>query len=371
MSDPIRVLQVIGRMDQGGAEMMIMNLYRNIDRQKIQFDFVENENNGAFFDEEIKSLGGNIYHCPRFTGKNLFTYKKWWKDFFNAHHEYKIVHGHIGSTAAFYLKEAKKHGIVTIAHSHNTDGKNRKQALYNILSYPTRYIADYLFMCSKQAGIDRYGQKAASDPNRAFFFPNSIDTEIFRFNEDIRKKKRKELRIKDDEFLVGHVGRFAEQKNHSFLLDIFHEITRINPNAKLLLVGEGDLRSSIEGKISSLGLKDKVILTGTRPDVNELMMAMDTLVFPSKYEGLPVSLVEAQCTGLPCVISDNVPGDAILVIDLISILSLNDDASKWANIVLEYRNNNRIIYADKVKEAGFDIKKSAKWLEEFYLEKAE
>ena len=168
MNDPIRVLQVIGIMNRGGAETMIMNLYRNIDRQIVQFDFVENENDGAFFDEEIRNLGGQIYHCPRFTGKNYFTYRKWWKEFFDNHHEYKIVHGHIGSTAAIYLKEAKNHGIVTIAHSHNIDGKNRKQFFYNILSYPTRNIADYLFMCSKQAGIDRYGKENALDSKRAF-----------------------------------------------------------------------------------------------------------------------------------------------------------------------------------------------------------
>lgn len=370
MSDPIRVLQVIGIMNRGGAETMIMNLYRNIDRNKVQFDFVENENDGAFFDDEIRSLGGNIYHCPRFTGKNILAYKKWWREFFDKHKEYKIVHGHIGSTAAFYLKEAKKHGIVTIAHSHNTDGKNRKQALYNIFSYPTRHIADYLFMCSKQAGIDRYGEKAAADPNRAFFFPNSIDTEAFCFKENIRNRKREELGISDKELLIGHVGRFADQKNHAFLLDVFQKITSLEPNAKLILVGDGDLRSDIEKKIASLGLDKKVILTGNRSDVGELMMTMDVLAFPSKYEGLPVTLVEAQCSGLPCVISDTVPSDAILIKDRVKVCSLGESASSWAETVLHCNYTDRVSCAEKVREAGFDIKESAKWLEDFYCEKA-
>ena len=210
----MRVLQVIGIMNQGGAEVMIMNLYRKFDRNKIQFDFVENENDGAYFDEEILSLGGHIYHCPRFNGKNYFEYRRWWKRLFSEHKEYALVHGHIGSTAAIYLQEAKKYGIKTIAHSHNIRGKRKNQFVYNFFSYPTRYIADYLFMCSKQAGIDRFGEEAASNSNKAFFVPNAIDTELFRFCESTRKIKRKELGIKNEEILVGHVGRFAEQKNH-------------------------------------------------------------------------------------------------------------------------------------------------------------
>ena len=342
MSKPIRILQVIGFMNQGGAESMIMNLYRQIDRSIIQFDFVENDNNGAFFDQEILALGGKIYHCPRFNGKNYLEYKKWWKTFFVEHDEYSIVHGHIGSTAAIYLKEAKKHNIKTIAHSHNINSKERKQLFYSVLSYPTRYIADYLFMCSKQAGIDRFGTEAIADPDRAFLVPNAIDIKTFRFNENARKNKRKEFNIKDDDYLVGHVGRLSQQKNHAYLLEIFREILRLHPDSKLLLVGDGELRQTIEEEIVSFGLQDKIVITGNRSDVNELLSAMDVLVFPSKYEGLPVTLVEAQCNGLPCVISDKIPGDCILIKELVKVCSLNEEFSIWAETTLNCRPGRRL-----------------------------
>ena len=370
MNEPIRILQVFGIMNQGGAESMIMNIYRHIDREKIQFDFIENENDGAFYDEEIRSLGGRIYHCPCFTGKNYFQFRKWWKTFFDVHREYPVVHGHIGRTAAIYLKEAKNHGIVTIAHSHSVFKKSPTRFLYKLYSYPIKYTGDYLFMCSKQAGIDRYGKQASSDPDRAFFIPNAINTESFRFSEKVRKSKRKELGIRDDEYVIGHVGRFVDVKNHSFLLDVFKRVAESNSSSKLLLVGDGQLHHKIEEKVNSLGIMEKTIIAGNRSDVNELLSAMDVLVFPSKYEGLPVTLVEAQCNGLPCVISDAVPEDSILIKDLIQIRSLNDDPSVWADAALHCNRIERSVCADKIKEAGFDIEKNAKWLEEFYLEKA-
>ncbi len=349
---------------------MIMNLYRQIDRNRIQFDFVENENGGAYFDEEINQLGGNIYHCPRFVGNNYFVYKKWWKVFFEQHKEYAIVHGHIGSSAAIYLNEARKHGIITIAHSHNIDAKRKKRFFYNVFSYPTRYIAEYLFMCSRQAGIDRYGDRAASDKNKSFLVPNAIDTETFRFNETNRISKRKELGIADDEHLIGHIGRFASQKNHSYLLKVFKEIVRLHPCNRLLLAGDGELHQSILEQAASLGLTDKIIMSGNRSDINEILSAMDVMVFPSRYEGLPVTLVEAQCNGLPCIISDNIPEDCILIDDLIQVHSLNEDPSVWAESALHCKYVDRTMCADRIKETGFDIEKSAKWLEEFYLEKA-
>lgn len=367
---PIRVLQVIGIMNQGGAETMIMNLYRQIDRNKVQFDFVENDNSGAFFDDEIRSLGGRIYHCPRFTGKNYRQYKNWWKVFFNEHNEHSVVHGHIGSTAAIYLREAKKHEITTVAHSHNLDGKGQKQFFYNLLSHPVRNIADYFFMCSQQAGIDRYGEKIAMNSDRAFFVPNAIDVESFRFYENTRKKQREELGIRDEVILVGHVGRFAEQKNHAYLLDIFKRINEINSFSKLLLVGDGELRGKIEAKITALELNDKVIITGMRNDISKLMSAMDLLIFPSKFEGLGVVLIEAQCSGLPCVISNNIPEESVLIKELIHIHSLKEDPSVWAETALHCNRAKREECADKIKETGFDVNKSAKWLEEFYLEKS-
>lgn len=370
MSEPVRVLQVIGILNQGGAETMIMNLYRHIDRNRVQFDFVENENDGAFFDNEVRNLGGRIYHCPRFNGKNYLSYIKWWKEFFDAHKEFKIVHGHIGSTAAFYLKEARDRGLVTIAHSHSVGTRNWNQLVYNVLSYPTRFISKFFFMCSKQAGISRYGKRVAEDKSRAFMIPNAIDANLYRFSEETRRRKRNELKIFPGTYLIGHVGRFVDAKNHLFLLKIFKKIVTFQPNSKLLLVGDGQLRPQIETAIADLGLINEVILLGMRSDVNELMMAMDVLVFPSIYEGLPVTLVEAQCSGLPCVISNKVSSDSVLIENLVQVKSLDNSDEEWAKASLDAECVDRIDCADRIKEAGFDVVENAKWLEEFYLEKA-
>ena len=368
---PIRILQVIGFMDQGGAEAMIMNLYRKINREKVQFDFVEFENDGAFFDEEILKLGGKIYHCPWFSGKNFFKYKKWWKVFFDLHKEYRLVHGHVGRTAAIYLGEAKKHNLITIAHSHNTFERGPMRILYKTYSFPTRYVADYFFMCSKQAGIDRFGRKTVTRNDRAFLIPNAIDTEKFQYDLNSRTRKRNELSVSDETLLIGHVGRFVDQKNHFFLIDIFSEIVKMHPSSKLLLVGKGELRLRVEEKIAELGLKDKVILTGAQRNVDELMDAMDVMVFPSKYEGLPVTLVEAQCNGLPCVISDKIPEDSIQIKDLVVVRCLTDNSSDWARAALSCKISDRSKCADIIKETAFNINNSAKWMEEFYLEKSE
>ena len=369
--EPIRVLQVIGIMNRGGAEAMIMNLYRNVDRTRVQFDFVEHSQEHAAFDDEILGLGGKIYRCPRYTGKNHLAYIKWWKAFLDKHAgEYRIVHGHIGSTASIYLGIAKHYGLFTIAHSHGANGSlSLKTAVYRTISFWTRYIADSFFACSDQAGQDRYGLGVVKKVDQYRILNNAIDTQRFAFDLSIRAGIRK-LFGYADELVIGHVGRFDVAKNQSFLLDIFSEIDKREPNAKLLLVGDGPLRKQIETKVAALGLSDRVIFTGVRSDVADLMQAMDILVFPSKNEGLPVTLVEAQAAGLPCVISDSIPKDAVITKNLVTTLSLQDSPEKWAEHVLSRKQEARSDHSEEVKAAGFDIRETAKWLEEFYLDKA-
>lgn len=371
INEPIRVLQVTGIMNRGGAETMIMNLYRNIDRKKIQFDFVENSLEPGVFDEEIKSLGGKIYYCPHFNMKNILAYKKWWKKFFLENHaKYLIVHGHIGSTAAIYLQVAKKWGIYTIAHSHSSGTDHSvKDLLYRILSYNTRNIADYFFACSQAAGVDRFGKKVISDPSQYHVLNNAIDTIKFQYNREIRRRVRQQLNLGDSDILIGHVGRFTAEKNHRFILDIFESILSARENSFLILVGNGPLKNVIEKKVEELGIQKKVSFLGVRSDVNELMQAMDVLVFPSIYEGLPVTLVEAQAAGLPCVISDRVPKDSIITTNLISVKSLSDSKEEWAKHILSRKGERRVDHMDEVVKSGFDIKECAKYLEEFYLEK--
>lgn len=364
MTEPIRVLHVIGIMNRGGAETMIMNLYRNIDRNKVQFDFVENSSEPAAFDEEILSLGGKIYRCPHYNGKNHFAYVKWWNTFFQKHSgEYPVVHGHLGSTAAIYLSVAKKHGVYTIAHSHSAGSGS---AMYRMFAYPTRYIADKFFACSKDAGISRYGKTVGNDSIRCQVLNNAIDARRFSFNQETRKQVRSELHIAENAIVIGHVGRFVEAKNHLFLIDVFADVRKRDPNAVLLLIGDGERRAEIQAAIAEKRLEDAVILTGVRSNVWDFYQAMDVFVFPSVYEGLPVSLVEAQAAGLPCCVSSNVPKDSAIT-DLVQFISLEDRSEKWAEIALRSVKTSRPDMLSEIQNAGFDVISTANWLENFYL----
>lgn len=371
MSEPIRILQVIGIMNRGGAEAMIMNLYRNIDRTKVQFDFVENTFEAAAYDEEIRALGGKIYNCPHYTGKNHFQYKKWWHDFFEIHKgEYKIVHGHLGSTAAIYLDEAKKAGVFAIAHSHSSGtDRSLKSFLYKILSYPTRYIADYFFACSEIAGEDRFGQKTVLSSNHKVI-RNAINAKDFQYNEEIRNDVRRQLGV-EEKILIGHIGRFTREKNHKKILQVFKEILSRKYNCMLILIGDGPLKNEIEDYADRLNIASNIIFTGVRSDVNRLIQAMDCFIFPSLYEGLPVTLVETQTAGLPCVISDKVPAESILIKELVTVMKLDDSSGQWAEHILDRLNETRRDRKKEIVDAGYDVASTAKWLEAFYIEKSE
>jgi len=366
---PVRVLQVTGVMNRGGAEALIMNLYRSIDRSRVQFDFVENAQQDAYYDEEIRRLGGRIYHCPHYNGRNHFEYVRWWKLFFQEKGRvYRIIHGHIGSTASIYLNLARKNGLYTIAHSHNSGTDHSARAfLYKIYTYNTRNIGDYFFACSDAAGRDRFGKRITLSGNYRVLH-NAIDTSQFRFNPSVREQIRRELDI-GDAILIGHVGRFEKQKNHRLLLEIFQKVLEKRPDSMLMLVGDGTLRTEIEQISSAMSIHDRIIFTGVRSDVNKLIQAMDVLVFPSLYEGLPVTLVEAQTSGLPCVISEKVPDESILVKNLVKVCSLSEGSDLWAEQSLAGAGIERRDCSQEVAGAGYDIGETAKWLESFYLEK--
>lgn len=370
MADPIRVLHVIGIMNRGGAETMIMNLYRHIDRDKVQFDFVEGSNEPAVFDEEILRLGGRIFRCPRYNGKNHAAYTKWWNDFFLTHRgEYTAVHGHIGSTAAIYLGIAKKHGLYTVAHSHNIINRfDFKSLAYMAFSFPTRFIADRFFACSKDAGVSRYGKRFGNDPQRCILFHNAIDLAHFSFSEEKREYMRSSLMI-EDRLVVGHVGRFDFQKNHEFLLRVFQRIVKARQDAVLLLVGDGERRAEIERLAEEYRLTDSVMFAGVVSNVSDYLHAMDVLVFPSRYEGLPVSLIEAQASGLPCCISDAVPAE-VGITPCIEFVSLKESPEFWAQKTVTMARKGRMHTQRLLTDAGYDIRETAKWLTEFYLEAA-
>lgn len=363
----IRVLQVFGRMDRGGSETMIMNIYRNIDRTKVQFDFAVHTEDKCAFDEEIKALGGRIYSVPRLNLKNALLYKKAWKDLLLDHPEWKIVHGHIMSSARMHLAVANELGRYTISHSHSISAGSGKKALVKRL-LEQRIKADYYMACSKAAGLFLFGEnKVKSDLFKVL--PNAISTNDYDNNPLVRDKVRKAFNI-TDEALIGHVGSFTDVKNHRFLLEIFSAIKKKQFNAKLMLVGDGPLRSGIETKAKELGIYDDIIFTGVRSDVNELLQAMDYFVFPSLFEGLPVTLVEAQTSGLPITMSDKVPEESILTIGLVTVMSLEQSADEWADHILSRLGKERYSHVEEIKTAGYDIADTSKWLEEFYLSKA-
>lgn len=367
MNKTIRILHVIHGMDCGGAENMIMNLYRKIDKNMVQFDFLVHTKKKCFFDDEIKRLGGRIFHVPYYNVKNHFTYKKVLELFFKKHPEIKIVHGHLGSCAHVYLDVAKSFGCFTIAHSHNTlsTEKNIKNYLYRIFTLRTRKIADYFMACGKQAGIDRFGEEIVAS-NRFCILNNAIDSQLYIYNPDKRDKMRSELSLSDS-FVIGHIGRFNYQKNHEFLIDIFKEIVNKESKAKLLLIGDGDLRQKIESKIENYGISDNVIMTGVRKDVPDLLQAMDCFVFPSHYEGLGIVAVEAQAAGLPTICSDVVPDEAA-VTDLFEKVSLSKSSLEWAEIVLKYASGyERLNTSNLIKKSGYDIHNTVKQMEKYYI----
>lgn len=365
---PIRVLQVFAHMNRGGAESMIMNLYRSIDRSRVQFDFVVHTEKKCAFDEEISQLGGRIFSVPQYRGRNHSQYYKCWKAFFSDHPEYKIVHGHMRSTASIYLNIARSKGLFTIAHSHSTSSGTGFGAIAkNILQYPIRYRADYFFACSQDAGEWLFGKKVCKS-DRFKIMNNAIDAKRFAYDEKTRIAMRKELGI-EDRFIIGHVGRIDKPKNHKFLIDIFNETHKKNAQALLLIVGDGALRSEIEEQVCSMGLSQHVLFTGIRSDISNLLQAMDVFVFPSIYEGLPVALVEAQASGLRCFVSDRIT-KAIGITELVEFISLDCSKEYWAKKVLSVndKGHRRNTY-DDISKAGYDVRENADWLEKFYVTK--
>lgn len=368
MKPPIRVLHVFGILNCGGAETMIMNLYRNIDRSQIQFDFVVHAEESGFYSNEIQSLGGTIYHCPHYTGVNHFRYQRWWRDFFKNHKEYKIVHSHVRSTAVVIFDEAKKYGIKTIAHSHSTsNGTGLSAIVKSVMQIPIRWKASYFFGCSKEASKWLFGEKVVNG-DRFHTLQNAIDVEQFSFKPEIREKYRKEFMVTEKKVFI-HVGSFRDAKNHLFLISLFRELVNIDCNSVLFLVGDGELKDIINKYVSDNNLEDYVLFLGLRTDIPELLMASDCFLFPSKWEGLPVSVVEAQASGIPVLVSNRITNDVALT-GLIRYLPIDEGYEPWIRAVDEINTHTRTNTDIIIRNLGFDVKSTSKWLENFYKQVA-
>lgn len=360
----IYVLHVVGMMDFGGTEALLMNLLQAIDRDQFQFDFVEQVQQECAHDKEILALGSRIYRCPHISPDSLKSYRHWWRDFFAEHPEYQIVHGHSRGSGPIYMDEARRAGRIVIAHCHNNShGKGIKGAIRYLWQLPLRRLGDYNFACSHDSGVSQFGKHADFTVIR-----NGIPASKFAWDPEERKIVRDLLKYTDQDLVVGNVARFEQQKNHLFLVKIFHELHLLEPRAKLLLIGSGTLEQAIRDLIRQLGMEEHVLFAGNHSDVHRYYQAMDLFILPSLFEGLGIVNIEAQASGLPCFTSDKVVAPECKVTELLRFIPLEASPAEWARIILEAVPSDfrREDHSAAIRAAGFDIEDTAVFLCEFY-----
>ena len=364
LDNMVRVLQVVPNMHRAGLETLIMNIYRNIDRTKVQFDFLVHYTSHFDYDNEIERLGGKIYRFSVREDNNILKYIHDLKKLFSEHPEYVIVHGHMESFGFLYSRAALKAGVPTIiAHSHNALVEpTLKGHIKKIMNKPWKRYANVLFACSEKAGKFMFGDSDFT------VISNGICCEDFVYAENVRSKYRSDMGLKG-KIVVGHIGRFETQKNHRFLIDVFSEYTKKHENAVLLLVGEGHLLDEVKSRVRSLNLEEKVRFLGVRSDTSELYQAMDIFVLPSLFEGLPVVGVEAQAAGLPILTADTVTRE-LCVTDLVEMLPLDASLKSWVDKIdkmIETKKRRNTL--NEMNRAGFNIRNTADFLQNFYMEK--
>lgn len=363
MEKPIRVLHILQRMEAGGTQALLMNIYRKIDRSKVQFDFLVVYKEKQFYDDEIEKMGGHVYKLSFREDLNLPKFQKDLDIFFKQHHEYNIVHCHAYTIGYFCLKAAKKAGItVRIAHSHNNE------TVHDIKYLPKLFMqriftknATDLFACSEEAGKYLFKDKSFQ------VLKNAIDSRNFIANTNIREETRKELGL-EDRFVVGHVGRLHPQKNHDFLIDVFAEIKKKKQDAELILIGTGPLEEKVRNKVADKGLVDSVHFLGNRKDMDRIYQAMDVFVFPSLFEGLGIVSIEAQAAGVPSVCSEGLPPETDIT-PIYQKLLLSEGEKKWADTAIDM-SQNFLAHTNMQKyvvEQGFDMSATAKYMENYYL----
>lgn len=369
-SKKIKVLMVIGSTGIGGAQAFILNVLRNIDTSKFQIDFAVNKfapHDGI--EQECSKYGCNFYQLPYFTVYNYIRFKRAWEDFLSTH-QYDIVHGHSTNSAAIYLGIAHKYGMKTIAHSHSAGyrGNAIERFVKMMFARKVKQVSDYWFACSDIAARRLYG-KAFKTHKKYHYIPNAIDTNKYLFNSQTRTKIREKLNIDKDTILYGHVGSFSAPKNHMFLIDVFVEVCSITPMSKLLCCGVGTLMESVKEYAKTKGILDKVIFAGVVNNVNEYMMAMDTFIFPSIFEGFPMAILEAQASGLNIVMSDTITNEIDLTNNIYR-MELQQSPTEWAkvSVALPVSIDNRTAKNAIIAESQYNIKTAVKSFEKLYKE---
>lgn len=359
MPEPIRVAHVMGKMVGGGLEAVVMNYYRHIDRSKVQFDFIVDEDSTLVPREEIESLGGRVFTVPPY--QRVVAYQRALVRLFREQ-GWEIVQSHENALSVFPLCAAKRAGVpVRIAHSHSTAGPGEpaRNAVKWVLRrfanvYPTHRMA-----CSRHAGEWLFGKRADFE-----ILYNAIELDRFLFDSRVRAETRDELGIPEGALVIGHIGRFVAQKNQGFLLEAFNRVMQDGTSSVLVLAGDGPLRSEMEGRAKSLGIAGSVRFLGQRDDANRLYQAFDVFCLPSLYEGLGIVAVEAQAAGLSCLLSIEVPREAD-VTGAVRFLPI-DDVRAWADALAEAENGVRI-KARRDDFVDYDIEQAAKRVGEWYL----
>lgn len=364
MKSVIHILHVFGKLNTGGAETMCMNLFRNTDRSVFQFDFIIHTEKHCTYNDEILKNGGKIYSAPAYRVYNTLSYYKWWDDFLKEHSEYQIIHSHFITAASVICFATHVNKRIFISHSHSeTDGLGIKRVIKSILQFPLRYIADYWFACSLEAGKKRFGNQVINKSNFHVLY-NAIDSKSFQYNETIRKKVRDNFRLPKSYKLLITVGRLTALKNPEGIIRLCLELKKRTNDWKLLWVGDGELRDQILDSIEKNNLNRNIIMAGVRRDVNELLQAADAFVLPSLWEGLPVAAIEAQAAGLNCFLSDTVSRDTDIT-GRCEFLPLNK-WELWAKYIFD-KNDKHVNTRQRIIEAGYDIEATSKWLQDFYL----
>lgn len=363
----VKVLHIVNIMNRAGLETFIMNVYRNINRNQIQFDFLVHVDQPGDYDDEIKKLGGNIYSITS-RRKSYMKNKKELKEFFKMNNHYDVVHMHVSSLSYIEpLIEACNAGVeIRIVHGHSSSMPSNfvHFVLHKFNQLRIENIATHMVSCS-----DLVSKWVFKKEKNVIKVNNGVDLKQFLFHESLYNSIREEMDL-TGKLVVGHVGRFVESKNHLFIIDVFKELKSRHNNSVLLLVGDNTspLNCRIMEKIESYGLRESVIITGVRNDIPQLLNSMDIFLFPSQYEGLPVTLVEAQSLGLPCFVSDTITKD-VEITPIIKYLSLQLKPSLWAAKILEMNNfsrKSRNEYNSLVGRSGFDIKEVVAELESIY-----
>lgn len=368
--EPVKVLYFVDRMLRGGIQTFVLENWRHMDHTKVQIDFLLLDDGNTYeLEDTLRGLDSRIYKLKGIwvkKPKDFVSYQRAVDAFFKVHHDYRVVHLHSSSKNYMVLKCAKKYGIpVRIAHSHNIGFQttSKVQILIGNLFKPLlKYYATDYFACSEDAGRWLFGRKKIT------VIKNAVDIDKYRYEPIKADCMRKKLKL-DGKKVVGHVGRFTHQKNHTFLIDVFKELVELDSDYRLLLIGEGALEEQTKAKAKTYGVENKIIFAGFKTNVEDYMQAMDLFVFPSEFEGLGLVLIEAQAAGLPCYASEKVVPQEAKVSDLLTYIPLEDGPKMWAEqIDKTWKKFKRETPEDAIAERGYSIAETAKQLERYYLE---